>query len=348
MPAHPTYFKFQSIMNEILGDLPYVLIYIDDVLCLQERGKSANDYLKKLETILGRLEKAGFRANLQKSFFMQKEVEYLGYQLTSKGLKPQPKKLEAINQIVTPTNPKQLKRFIRMIIFYRDIWEKRSHILAPLTKLAAETSKSKDLNRKKTSWKWEKEPQDAFDEAKKMIKLQAKQAFPDWKKPFHLCSDASDVQLGTTLVQEGRPLGFYTRKMNAAQLNYTVEEKELLGIVEGMKAFKGMIRVYNITIHTDHLNLLYKKLSNQRMLRWRLLLEDFNPTVKHIAGEKNLSPDTLSRLEMTHKDHNLIKWEPPKEKLKYTNNDSNHKLVMWMNSLEFKPGCNNKFLYELT
>ena len=175
-----------------------------------------------------------------------------------------------------------------MINFYHNIWEKRSQILALLTKLAAKTSQSKGSNRKKTPWKWEKEHQDAFNEAKKMIKLQAELQFPDWKKPFHLYSDASDVQLGATLVQEGRPLGFYTRKMNAAQLNYTVGEKELLGIVEGMKAFEGMIRGYNITIHTDHLNLLYKKMPNQRMLRWRLLLEDFNPTVKHIAGDKDI------------------------------------------------------------
>merc|ERR1711884_490905 len=109
-----------------------------------------------------------------------------------------------------------------------------------------------------------------------------------------------------------------------------------------------MIRGYHIIIHTDHVNLLYKKLPNQRMLRWRLLLEDFNPTVKHIAGEKNLSADVLLRLEMTYKDHNLIKWEPLKEKLKYINNDPNNELVMWMNSLEFEPGCNDKFHYELT
>ena len=147
---------------------------------------------------------------------MQKEVKYLGYQPTNEGLKPQPKKLEAIDQIVTPTNPKQLKRFIGMINFYRDIWERRSHILAPLTKLAAETSKSKGSNRKKTPWKWEKEHQDAFEEAKKMIKLEAELAFPNWAKPFHLYSDANNIQLGATLVQEGRPLGFYTRKMNAA------------------------------------------------------------------------------------------------------------------------------------
>ena len=64
------------------------------------------------------------------------------------------------------------------------------------------------------------------------------------------------------------------------------------------------------------------------MLRWRLLLEDFNPTVKHIAGGKNLAADALLRLEMTHKDHNLNKWEPSNEKLKYTNNNPNYELVM--------------------
>ena len=74
---------------------------------------------------------------------MQEEVEYLGYQLTKNGLKPQRKKLVAIERIKPPRSLKQLKRFIGMINFYCDIWEKRSHILAPLTKLAAETGKLK-------------------------------------------------------------------------------------------------------------------------------------------------------------------------------------------------------------
>ena len=77
-------------------------------------------------------------------------------------------------------------------------------------------------------------------------------------------------------------------------------------------------------------------------------LEDFNPTVKHIAGEKNLLADALSRLEMKNNPHGVINWEPPKEKLKYSSNYPNHELVMWMNSLKFEPGYNNKRLYELT
>ena len=203
----------------------------------------------------------------EKLFYAKKKVKYLGYLLTRDGLKAQPKKLEAIDRILPPTNSKQLKRFIGMINFYRDIWKKRSHILAPLTKLAAETSKPKGSVRKKVPRKWEQEHQNVFNKAKKMIKLEAELAFPNWTKPFDLYSDASDVQLGATLVQNGKPLGFYTQKLNAAQTNYTVGEKELLGLVEGLKAFKGIVWGYDITIHTDHLNLLYKKLPNQRMMR---------------------------------------------------------------------------------
>eukprot|EP00537_Pseudo-nitzschia_pungens_P002001 CAMPEP_0172356318 /NCGR_PEP_ID=MMETSP1060-20121228/685_1 /TAXON_ID=37318 /ORGANISM="Pseudo-nitzschia pungens, Strain cf. cingulata" /LENGTH=162 /DNA_ID=CAMNT_0013076351 /DNA_START=91 /DNA_END=575 /DNA_ORIENTATION=- len=69
----------------------------------------------------------------------------------------------------------------------------------------------------------------AFMEAKRMLADEARLAFPDFTKPFHLYSDASDRQLGATVCQDGKPLGFYTRKLNSAQLNYTVGEKELLG-----------------------------------------------------------------------------------------------------------------------
>ena len=71
----------------------------------------------------------------------------------------------------------------------------------------------------------------AFNKAKEMIKTDVLLSFPDFDKPFHLYTDASDIQLGATLVQDGKPLGFYTRKLSDPQLNYTVGEKELLGIV---------------------------------------------------------------------------------------------------------------------
>ena len=77
---------FQSIMMDLLGDLDYVLVYIDDILIIQRVGESEDDHLNKVATVLDRLQEAGFRANLRKSFFMQKEVEYLGFLLTADGI----------------------------------------------------------------------------------------------------------------------------------------------------------------------------------------------------------------------------------------------------------------------
>ena len=91
-----------------------------------------------------------------------------------------------------------------------------------------------------------------------MLSNEARLSYPDFSKPFDLYTDASELQLGATLVQEGKPLGFYTRKLNPAQMNYTVGDKELLGIVEGLKAFNGVVRGMDVTVHTDHLNYYIK------------------------------------------------------------------------------------------
>ena len=87
--------------------------------------------------MLERLNAKGFRANLRKSFFMQKEVEYLGYLLTTGALKPHPAKIETMHRIMRLKNSKQLKMLLGMVNFYQDMFPKRSHFLAPLNKLAS-------------------------------------------------------------------------------------------------------------------------------------------------------------------------------------------------------------------
>jgi hypothetical protein len=116
-----------------------------------------------------------------------------------------------------------------------------------LNKIASKTGK---LN-----WKWGEERQKAFEKAKDILSKEARLSYPNFSKPFDLYTDASDLQLGARLVQEGKPLGFFTRELNSAQMNYTVGEKELLGIVEGLKVFDGVVQGMNVTVHTDHLNL---------------------------------------------------------------------------------------------
>ena len=148
-------------MMDLLGDLDHVLVYIDDILLLQRHGETEEDHLKKMEIVLKRLNDIGFRANLRKSFFMQQEVEYLGFLLTSDGIKPQPKKIEAMTRTKLPTNSKQLKRFLGMVNFYRDVWPRRSYVLALLANLSSKTGKM--------NWIWGQIQQQAFVEAKAML-----------------------------------------------------------------------------------------------------------------------------------------------------------------------------------
>jgi hypothetical protein len=98
-------------------------------------------------------------------------------------------------------------------------------------------------------------------------------------------------------MQEGKPLAVYSRKLNSAQTCYTTGEQELLSIVETLKEFRYILLCQQVIVHTDHLNILYGKLSNDRITRWRLLLEEYGPKHVHIAGKNNIVAYALSRLE---------------------------------------------------
>jgi hypothetical protein len=276
---------FQAIMDQILGDLDYCRFYLDDILIIS--NGTFEDHMFKLRTVLQRLEDAGFRANVRKCFFGEDKLEYLGYWLTRQGIQPQPKKVEAICRIKAPRTRRQLRHFLGMVNYYRDMWRRRSHLTAPLSRLV-----SKDVK-----WRWGEEEQEAFDAIKKVVSRETLLSFPQFDKPFHVYTDASNYQLGAVIVQEGKPLAFYSRKLNSAQRNYTTGEQELLSIVETLKEFRNILLGQKIIVHTDHKNILYGNLSNDRIVRWRLLLEEYGPEYQHIAGKDNVVADALSRLD---------------------------------------------------
>jgi hypothetical protein len=105
------------------------------------------------------------------------------------------------------------------------------------------------------------------------------------------------IRIGSVIIQEGIPVAFFSRKLNSAQRNYTTGEKEILSIVETLREYKTMLfGCPELHIYTDHKNLTFSSFQTQRVLRWRLFLEEFGPTFHYIKGESNAAADALSRL----------------------------------------------------
>ncbi len=284
---------FQEKTSELMAGLEYAQAYLDDILVTTK--SSFKDHLEKLDSVLSRPEQAGLKVNAAKSMFAQEGLEYLGFWVSRQGIQPLQSKVQAMLDIAPPTNRKGVRRFIGLINFYRDMWIRRSHVLTPLTKLTSN----------KVKFRWTEEEQKAFDTIKCIIAKETLLSYPDFNDVFHIYTDASATQLGAVIVQKDKPIAFYSRKLQDAQTKYTTTERELLSIVETLKEFRNILLGQRLVVHTDHKNLTYKTFNTDRVIRWRLIIEEYNPTFEYIPGEKNIVADLLSRLDIQDDVDNL-------------------------------------------
>ena len=130
---------FQEKMSKLFVGLDTMRVYIDDLLHVTKGSWREN--LTVLKEMFTRLQKAGLKVNASKSCFGDHKFDYLGYHVTCDSVMPIPKKVEVIQALAVPKTRKQLRQFICMINFYRDMWQKRSELLAPLTALTSKNVK---------------------------------------------------------------------------------------------------------------------------------------------------------------------------------------------------------------
>ena len=350
---------FQAKMSELMTALEFVRTYLDDLLTITR--DSLEDHLEKLRIVLTRLRDAGLKINAAKSSFCAHEIEYLGYILTRQGIKPQPKKVEAILALTPPSNVKDLRRFLGMVQYYRDLWARRSEMLAPLTDLVGECGQTKVTKANKTKkkpWHWDEVHQKAFNAVKTTIARDVVLAYPDFSKVFEIYTDASATQLGSVITQDNRPIAFFSRKLTGAQQKYSVTEVELLAIVETLKEFKGILWGQRIKVYTDHQNLIRDALglTSDRVHRWRLILEEYGPEIVYIKGIHNTVADAISRLNFDSRDIPKSKKEQRENWMTFTkcwsdysdslhSNDDNH--IVSMNHV-FATHSDEEEFYPLT
>ena len=185
-------------MSELFVGLDTVRVYIDDLLHVTK--VSCTENITVLEVIFTRLKKAEIKVNARKSFFGSHKFYYLSYYVTCERVMTIPKIVEAIQALTVTKNCKQLCQFIGMIDFYRDMWQKRSKLLSPLTAL---TSKNFKYN-------WKDNHQKCFDAIKRMIGREVLLAYLDFSAPFLIHTDASKLKIGAVISQKGKPITFYS------------------------------------------------------------------------------------------------------------------------------------------
>ncbi|GJV31654.1 reverse transcriptase domain-containing protein [Tanacetum coccineum] len=164
---------------------------------------------------------------------------------------------------------------------------------------------------KETPFVFSKDCIDAFQTLKKKLTEAPILVVPDWNLPFELMCDASDFAIGAVLGQRKMRLSVYiiyaSKTMTEAQIHYTTTEKEMLAVVYAgsFEKFWPYLVLSKSIVYTDHSALKYlmnKQDAKPRLLRWVLLLQEFDITIRDKKGSENLAADHLSRLENPHKD----------------------------------------------
>jgi hypothetical protein len=153
-----------------------------------------------------------------------------------------------------PRNAMELSMFTGCVNYYRDMWSSCAHTLKPLTDQSG--------LKKKAPIKWTDEMQKAFDKMRLLMAANALAAYPEHNKRFNIYNDASDFQLGACIIQEGRPVASFSRKLTKSQQNYTTMEKEILSIVATLKAFRGMLLGADIHVFRYNKNLVERNRSH--------------------------------------------------------------------------------------
>lgn len=270
---------------------PKVMHYIDDILiCAQ----TIQEMIKLIEEVAKRLSKANLSINLEKSRFFAREVKYLGYVLSNKGLQADPERIKTMVEYPAPKNTKAIRRFLGLTGYYRRLIPDFSGITAPLSDL---------LKKNVTRFHWNLEAESSFEKLKNAMATAPIVANPDFSREFHLQCDASDVSAAAALGQHhdiGEVIiAYWSHKWTPQETNWGATEKEAACVVYGIRNFRNYLWGKHFVVVTDakavtHVRTI-KTDGSSKLARFALELNEYDVTIKHRAGRLSVVPDALSR-----------------------------------------------------
>jgi len=288
---------FQRHMDRVLAGLPRVFAYLDDVLVGSRDEDQHADHLRQL---FCRLRDHGLVINAEKCLFGVAELDFLGHRVSAAGASPLPAYVEAVAVFPPPTTVKELQQFLGLVNFYRRFLPGVAATLRPLTDALQGSKKGAD----KLDWSGDKAA--AFSAAKDMLAAATRLAHPNPSAVLSLAVDASALHVGACLQQKSpgsaawQPLGFYTKKLDRAQVKYSAFDGKLLACHLGIRHFRHLLEGRQFVIYTDHKPLTHALGRTTdpwtaRQCRQLAYIAEYTSDVRHIKGENNIVADALSR-----------------------------------------------------
>ncbi|KAL4303616.1 hypothetical protein GQ457_10G009870 [Hibiscus cannabinus] len=274
---------FQRCMTAIFSDLneDCLEIFMDDFSTF---GEDFDNCLSNLEKVLKRCKETNLVLNWEKCHFMVDEGIVLGHKISSKGMEVDKANIEVISKLPPPTTVKGIRSFLGHAGFYRRFIEDFSKITKPLCSLL-EQGKPFEFNNDCTK---------AFNLLKQKLVTAPIVEPPDWKLSFELMCDANDYAVGAVLGQrKGKffhPIYYASKTLNDTQVNYTTTEKEMLAVIFAFDKFRSYLIGTKVKVHTDHSAIKYmlsKKDAKPRLIRWILLLQEFDIEIIDRKGTEN-------------------------------------------------------------
>ncbi|GJW92289.1 reverse transcriptase domain-containing protein [Tanacetum coccineum] len=214
--------------------------------------------------------------------------ERYGHKISKSGIEVDRAKVDVIAKLPHPTTVKGVRSFLGHAGFYRRFIQDFSKISRPITHLLE----------KDTPFVFSQDCINAFETLKKKLTEAPILVVPDWNLPFELMCDASDFAIGAVLGQRKmkhfQPIHYASKTMTEAQIHYTTTEKEMLAVVYAFEKFRPYLVLSKSIVYTDHSALKYlmnKQDAKPRLLRWVLLLQEFDITILDKKGSENLAAD---------------------------------------------------------
>ena len=305
---------FQRLMDSILGDLPYVFVYIDDILVASD---NMEEHLEHLKTVFQILSDNGMIVNRAKCILGKPSLDFLGYRVDATGIAPLPERVEAIRSTEPPTTIKELQRFNGMINYYRRwIPNAAAHMYHLFDALKGPKGKAKPK-----TLEWTDNLQKSFNAVKEALAQATLLHHPRPGARLAVTTDASNQAIGGVLEQEGpngwEPLAFYSAKLTDKQQEWVPYDRELLASFRAIRHFRPMIEGRPFTLYSDHQSLVpsvHKKTDPQTLRQQYQLscIAEYTTDVRYIQGKANVVADQLSRPAGSDAQVNSIS-EPPAE-----------------------------------